>query len=300
MMMSVSTVLLQSIDETRAWSNQVRAGGKLGFVPTMGALHEGHAALMRAAVRECDQVIVSIYVNPTQFGPGEDLSKYPRTFDADVALCRSVGVRAIFAPTDEVMYPHGKEGATIVAVSGLTTKLEGEIRPGHFDGVATVVTKLFGIVRPDVAYFGRKDYQQWLVIRKMTEDLNLPVALKRVDTVREVDGLAMSSRNRYLNPQERSSSLVLSRALRAAQVAVQRGSTLVEDLEICMRDSVALDPAVRLDYARVLDAVTLEEIARVDKSRPESAVALIAARVGGTRLIDNVLLPPTSETLIRS
>jgi len=297
--MSQPLILMNSIDETRAWSRQARASGTVGFVPTMGALHTGHAELIRAAARECDHVAVSIYVNPTQFGPREDLAKYPRTFEADLALCRSIGVAAVFAPTDEIMYPGGKDSLTTVRVPELTTILEGEIRPGHFDGVATVVTKLFGIVMPDVAYFGRKDFQQWLVIRRMTEDLNLPLRLVRVDTVREPDGLAMSSRNRYLAKAERTAALALSQALRAAQVAVQRGTTLAAELETCMSDSVGLYPDVRLDYARVLDADNLRKIDRVDKSRPDSAVALIAARVGTTRLIDNVLLPPEPGALIR-
>lgn len=298
--MSKAPTLLKTIEETRAWSRQARASGTVGFVPTMGALHAGHAELIRAAARECDHVAVSIYVNPTQFGPNEDLAKYPRTFESDIALCRSIGVAAVFAPTDEIMYPAGKESLTIVHVADeLTTTLEGAIRPGHFDGVATVVTKLFGIVMPDVAFFGRKDYQQWLVIRRMTEDLNLPVRLVRVDTVREPDGLAMSSRNRYLGNPERAAALALSQALRAAQVAVQRGTTLAEELETCMRDSVELHPGVQLDYAQVLSADNLRKIDRVDKSSPDSAVALIAARVGTTRLIDNCLLPPEPGALIR-
>jgi pantoate--beta-alanine ligase len=297
--MSQAPILLKSIEEAREWSRQARKGGTLGFVPTMGALHTGHAELIRAAARECDQVVVSIYVNPTQFGANEDLGKYPRTFEADLALCRSIGVSAVFAPTDEIMYPHGKESITIVHVPELTDVLEGETRPGHFDGVATVVTKLFGIVMPDAAYFGRKDYQQWLVIRRMTEDLDLPVRLVRVDTVREPDGLAMSSRNRYLNAEERLTALALSQALRAAQVAVQRGTTLTEELETCMRDSVELHPGLQLDYAFVRSADNLKKIERVDKSSPDSAVALIAARVGTTRLIDNVLLPPEPGALIR-
>lgn len=297
--MSKALNLLQTIDQVRAWSRQARSNGTVGFVPTMGALHEGHAELIRAASRECDQVVVSIYVNPTQFGPKEDLAKYPRTFEADLALCRSIGVAVVFAPTDEVMYPAGKESITIVRVPELTTILEGASRPGHFDGVATVVTKLFGIVMPDAAYFGRKDYQQWLVIRRMTDDLNLPVRLVRVDTVREPDGLALSSRNRYLDKPQRAAALALSRALHAAQVAVQRGTTLAADLETCMTDSVSLHPEIQLDYARVLDPDNLSMIERVDKSRPDSAVALIAARVGATRLIDNCLLPTEPGALIR-
>jgi len=290
--MNASPLVIETINEMRAWSRQVRAAGRLGFVPTMGALHEGHGQLVNEAAKECDSVAVSIYVNPTQFGPKEDLGKYPRTFESDMELCRQIGVKAIFFPTDPVMYPHGRENFTAVEVPGLSTIFEGASRPGHFVGVATVVTKLFGIVQPDVAYFGRKDYQQWLVIRRMTADLNLGLELRRVDTVREPDGLAMSSRNRYLTEAERATSLVLSRSLKAAQEALAGGETSVARLEGLMKTIATADPAVQLDYARIVNADNLMELASVDVSRPESAVALIAAKVGTTRLIDNLMLPP--------
>lgn len=290
--MNASPVVIETINEMRAWSRQVRAAGRLGFVPTMGALHEGHGQLMKEAARECDSVVVSIYVNPTQFGPREDLGKYPRTFESDLELCRQIGVKAIFFPSDPVMYPLGRDNFTAVDVPGLSTIFEGASRPGHFVGVATVVTKLFGIVQPDVAYFGRKDYQQWLVIRRMTADLNLGVELRRVDTVREPDGLAMSSRNRYLTPAERSSALALSRSLETAREALSGGETSVARLEELMKMCVAKEPTVQLDYARIVNADNLMDMARVDVTRPESAVALIAAKVGTTRLIDNLMLPP--------
>ena len=267
----------------------------------MGALHEGHAELMRVAARECGAVAVSIYVNPTQFGPKEDLGKYPRTFESDLELCRSVGVKAIFFPSDEIMYPHGREDFTAVEVPSLTTLFEGASRPGHFVGVATVVTKLFGIVQPDFSYFGRKDYQQWLVIKRMTEDLNLGVNLRRVDTVRESDGLAMSSRNRYLSADERASALGLSRSLKALENALAGGETRVKPLEKCMMDVLGSDSGVQLDYARIVNADNLRELEVVETHIPESAVALIAARVGTTRLIDNLMLPPISgRTEIRA
>jgi pantoate--beta-alanine ligase len=289
--MPSSPLLLTTIDDCRAWSREARKTGRLGFVPTMGALHQGHAQLMIEAGRQCQHVAASIYVNPTQFGPNEDLARYPRSLDADLALCASVGVKAVFFPTDAIMYPHGRHHFTAVEVPGLTTIFEGASRPGHFTGVATVVTKLFGIVQPDDAFFGRKDYQQWLVIRRMTEDLNLPVCLHRVDTVREADGLAMSSRNRYLSPDQRLTALTLSRALSAAKARLRAGETSVATLESCMHDLISAVPAIELDYARIVHADNLGDMQMVDPSHPESAVALVAARVGTTRLIDNIMLP---------
>lgn len=284
-------LLLTSIDDCRTWSHTIRHSGKLGFVPTMGALHHGHAQLMIEAARHCEHVAVSIYVNPTQFGPGEDLARYPRTLEADLDLCAQVGVKAVFFPSDNIMYPHGRHHFTAVEVPGLATLFEGASRPGHFTGVATVVTKLFGIMQPDVAFFGRKDYQQWLVIRRMTADLNLPVDLVRVDTVREDDGLAMSSRNRYLSLEQRQTALSLSLALKTAESALKMGETQVLRLESLMRSILTDTPGVELDYARIVDADNLEDIENIDTARRESAVALVAARVGTTRLIDNILMP---------
>jgi len=284
-------LLLTTIEDCRAWSRRIRQSGSLGFVPTMGALHQGHAQLMIEAARQCDHVAASIYVNPTQFGPSEDLARYPRTLEADLDICAQVGVKAVFFPSDEIMYPHGRQNFTAVKVPGLTTLFEGAIRPGHFTGVATVVTKLFGIMQPDVAFFGRKDFQQWLVIRRMTADLNLPVNLVRVDTVREADGLAMSSRNRYLTSDQRKTALSLSLALNAAQSALRQGETHVLRLESVMKATLAGTPGVELDYARIVDADNLVDIEKIDPSSRESAVALVAARVGTTRLIDNIMLP---------
>lgn len=292
--MSSEIQLLESIEETRVWSRTIRQTGRLGFVPTMGALHEGHAQLMIEAAKECEHVAVSIFVNPTQFGPAEDLTRYPRTLGADLELCRKVGVKAVFFPSDIKMYPHGNLNFTSIEVPELTTVFEGEIRPGHFRGVATVVAKLFGIVQPDISYFGRKDYQQWLVIRRMTEDLNLPVELRRVDTVREPDGLAMSSRNRYLSPDQRLIALSLAQALRAAENELKRNQRSVKTLESAMLEVLRNYPSVQLDYARIVNADNLDDMETVDTSRAESAVALVAARIGTTRLIDNMMLPPRS------
>ncbi|MFM7318667.1 MAG: pantoate--beta-alanine ligase [bacterium] len=288
--MSEKPPLLTTIEECRAWSRNTRQSGSLGFVPTMGALHQGHAQLMIEAGQQCNHVAASIYVNPTQFGPNEDLARYPRTLDADLDLCASVGVKAVFFPTDLMMYPNGRNHFTAVEVPGLTTIFEGASRPGHFTGVATVVTKLFGIMQPDIAFFGQKDFQQWLVIRRMTADLNLPVALRRVDTVREADGLAMSSRNRYLTTDQRATALALSRALFAAKSAVEQGERLVKNLELLMISTLTATPGLELDYARIVDADNLGAIEKIDPAKPESAVALVAARVGTTRLIDNILL----------
>lgn len=217
----------------------------------------------------------------------QDVSKRPRI----VPVC---GGEGDFFSSDEIMYPLGRDNFTAVDVPGLTTLFEGASRPGHFVGVATVVTKLFGIVVPDVSYFGRKDYQQWLVIKRMTEDLNLGVTLRRVDTVREPDGLAMSSRNRYLSAAERSMALSLSRSLKAVEMALASGETRVKQLEKCMTEVLGDNPGVQLDYARIVNADNLKEQNVVESHIPESAVALIAARVGTTRLIDNLLLPPVS------
>jgi len=259
-------------------------GAGVAFVPTMGALHEGHATLMRRAHESGAAVITSVYVNPTQFGPREDFNQYPRTFDADCALCEQAGVSLVFAPADEEMYPSGFAAvSTWVDELQVAKRLEGERRPGHFRGVCTVVAKLFNIVQPDTAFFGQKDYQQLKVIERMVRDLRYPIEIVPVPTVCEADGLAMSSRNRYLAPVERAKATVLSRALRAAS---ESGETDPLQLEALIKDVVAGVPEVRLDYAEVVDGQTLERISRV---RPGD-VALIAASLGATRLIDNVIL----------
>lgn len=254
----------------------------LGFVPTMGALHEGHLSLMRKARKECDQVIASVFVNPTQFGPNEDFSKYPRQEERDFALCEGVGVDTVFAPTVDEMYP---ESLTSVHVSGLTDRWEGAIRPGHFDGVATIVAKLFHIVRPTIAYFGWKDLQQCVVLRAMVNDLNMPVQLSFCETVREPDGLAMSSRNAYLSPEGRSAAVCLPNALRGCVEQLQTGmdrrqiDTILETGRTSFQDL-----GIDVDYFELVQIQNLEPSVTV--SRDDRMIGAI--RIGQTRLIDNM------------
>jgi pantoate--beta-alanine ligase len=259
-----------------------------GFVPTMGFLHDGHLALVRAARAENRSVIASIFVNPKQFGPGEDFAAYPRDLERDLGLLRDAGVDLIFAPSADEMYPPGF--STTVDVGPIGERLEGASRPGHFRGVATVVTRLFGLVQPDRAYFGQKDAQQGVVVKKLSAELALPVAIVVVSTVREADGLAMSSRNVYLAPDERVAARVLSAALRGVQAAYDDGERDASRLRGLVKDQIAGEPLVRLDYVSVADAETLDELDRID--RP--ALVSLAARVGRTRLIDNVVLGGTA------
>ena len=280
--------LATTIAEVRRAVTAARAAGKrVGFVPTMGALHAGHAALIRAARAEAEFVVVSIFVNPTQFGPNEDYSRYPRTLDADRELCAAVGTDVIFHPTPDVMYPAGTR--TVVQVTGLQDVLDGPSRPEHFKGVATVVLKLFNIVQPDVAVFGQKDAQQALIIRRMAADLDLPLTVRVHPTVRESDGLAMSSRNRYLDPTQRQNATCLVRALRTAEALVGGGERSVAALEAAMTAVIVPTTGARVDYVRILSADLLEPMEVLD--RP--ALAAVAVFFGLTRLIDNVtLLPP--------
>jgi len=282
-----------TIDETRAASRAARLTGKrLGFVPTMGALHEGHLSLVRAARRASDVVTASIFVNPTQFGANEDLAKYPRSFARDCKLLESEGVDLVFAPTVEEMYPTSQDGnvrpacVTWVTVEGLSNKLDGRSRPGHFRGVTTVVAKLFHIVEPDAAFLGQKDAAQVAVIRRMVEDLNLPVEIVICPIVREPDGLAMSSRNAYLDPKQRQHALVLHRSLEKVQQMAERGELGAAELASAGRQEVASEPSVRLDYFEVVDPDTLDPVE--DASR--GALVAVAAYVGSTRLIDNLVL----------
>jgi pantoate--beta-alanine ligase len=278
----------ESIADVRESIAQARVAGQtIGFVPTMGALHAGHAALVERAKRECDYVVVSIFVNPTQFGPGEDYSRYPRTFDSDLVLCERAGAKLIFVPDRDTIYP-SNFGSTYVDVSSVSDVLEGASRPGHFRGVATVVLKLFGIVTPDRAYFGQKDFQQQLILRRMVDDLNVPVSMVTVPTVREADGLAMSSRNRYLNAEERQAARVLSLALGEARAAVKGGETSANRVRQILTSTVKSERLATLDYAEVADAATLEPL--TDLVRGREAVALLVARVGPARLIDNAIL----------
>lgn len=276
---------IQTIDELRAAVSDARAAGKkVGCVPTMGALHAGHISLVEAARESTDFVVVTIFVNPKQFAPHEDLSQYPRPLEADLQRCRDAGVDLVFNPDAETVYPAAE--AAFVDVPACSTLLEGGHRPGHFRGVTTIVLKLFNMVLPDVAFFGQKDYQQQLIIRHMVNDLNVPVEIRTCPTVREADGLAMSSRNIYLSDSERQSALALSQAVQIAhdQCHVQNNSPA--QAKQAMLGHLVGFPDVKLDYALVADANTLVE---TDGSLPEM-VALIAARVGTTRLIDNILI----------
>lgn len=276
---------VHTIAEVRAEIKRARALGKsVGLVPTMGALHAGHMALVRRAREQCGFVAVSVFVNPTQFGPSEDLDKYPRTLPSDQKLCEEAGVDFIFAPSAAEMYPPGFD--SWVEVGGVTARLEGASRPGHFRGVATVCTKLFSILTPDRAYFGRKDYQQLKVMQKVVRDLNLPLEIVPVETVREDDGLARSSRNRYLNPDERRAALVLSKALSAARTAVQSGQTSALAIQNEVVRLIEAEPLATVDYVDVADAETLEPLTTLRTP----AVILLAVRIGSTRLIDNALL----------
>jgi pantoate--beta-alanine ligase len=257
----------------------------LGLVPTMGFLHDGHLALVRQARAENSCVLVSIFVNPTQFGPNEDLAQYPRDMERDLALLRAERVDLVFAPSAEEVYPPGF--GTAVMVEALTERLEGEFRPGHFRGVATVVAKLFNIVQPDRAYFGQKDAQQLRVIRKMVADLNMPVEIVPVVTVREADGLAMSSRNSLLSPDERTAATVLSRALHEAKARYRAGERSGQTLRDAMRAVLNEEPLARPDYVSLADPNSLQELDRVEGA----ALLSLAVRIGSVRLIDNVLLP---------
>jgi pantoate--beta-alanine ligase len=262
-----------------------RAGGlRIGLVPTMGALHEGHLSLVRASRAECGLTAVSIYVNPTQFGPTEDLDKYPRTLAADLEALARCGADLVFAPTNAEMYPAGFD--TWVEVGAAARPWEGECRPGHFRGVTTVVLKLLNQVRPDVAYFGQKDYQQALVIRRMVADLNVPVTIRVCPTVREPDGLAMSSRNRYLSADQRRQALVLWQSLNLAAELVRQGQREARVIVERMKELISAVPDAMIEYVALVDPESLAPIARVDRE----SLAVLAVRIGSTRLIDNMLI----------
>jgi len=279
--------LVHTIAEIQEATVSARRQGKtIGLVPTMGALHQGHITLVKQAREECGFVGVSIFVNPTQFGPSEDYTRYPRTLESDSEMCREAGVDLIFAPNTLEMYPEGFN--SWVDVGGVSEVLEGQSRPGHFRGVATVCLKLFNIFSPDRAYFGLKDYQQLQVITKMVRDLNVPLEIVPVQTVREVDGLAMSSRNRYLSPEERQAALILRDAIATVKSEFHSGEREVLTLQQVMHAQLDSEPLASVDYAVVVDAATLLPINKVE--RP--AVILLAVRIGATRLIDNAILAP--------
>ena len=264
--------------QTLAWK---RAGLTVGLVPTMGYLHEGHASLIKRAAAECDRVVVSVFVNPTQFGPNEDLESYPRDFEHDKALVAECGAHLIFAPTPDDMYSPG--AATWVTVEGLTKELCGRSRPIHFRGVATVVNKLMNIAQPDRAYFGEKDAQQLAVIRRMVKDLNMPVEVVGCPIVREADGLAKSSRNTYLNAAERQAALVLSRSLAEGKKLLEAGETDAQTVCARITEVINAEPAARIDYVQAVDADSIEPVAAVNGT----VLFAIAVFIGKTRLIDN-------------
>jgi pantoate--beta-alanine ligase len=277
--------ILRTVNELRAWS---RAGHKeektVGLVPTMGALHAGHASLIRAARNRCDLVAVTIFVNPTQFGPNEDYARYPRTFEADCAMANAEGADIIFAPAVEELYPEG--AATFVDVETLGNRLDGQSRPGHFRGVATVVTKLFVAAEADFAFFGQKDAAQVAVLRRMTTDLRLATQIVVCPIVREPDGLALSSRNVYLSPEQRKQALALSRAIGAVESLAGHGQRSAEALLEAARAVFGAEPAIRVDYIVLVDWATLQP---VEAAAPGTLFA-VAAWVGETRLIDNTIL----------
>ena len=280
-------IIFDNARDMRAWCREQRRAGKtIGFVPTMGALHEGHLSLMRAAVAENDAAVASIFVNPTQFAPHEDFSQYPRTFDQDREMCASVGVVAIYAPTAKTMY--SEDYSTFVTVGGVSEGLCGGSRPHFFRGVATVVTKLFHAVEADRAYFGQKDAQQCAVIRRMVRDLDMAVEIVEMPIVREEDGLAMSSRNRYLSPEERARALCLSRALSAALQMMEDGERCAESIKAAVREGMR---GVKIDYVELVDAETMRPVERV-----EGPVLLaVAAFLESARLIDNVRFDPAGQ-----
>jgi pantoate--beta-alanine ligase len=261
-----------------------REGKRIAFVPTMGFLHEGHASLLREGRKRGDVLVLSIFVNPIQFGPGEDLGRYPRDMDGDCAIARECGVDIVFTPTAMEMYPPGFQ--TAVRVKELALPLCGASRPGHFDGVATVVAKLFNIVQPDLALFGNKDFQQLAIIRRMTFDLSLPVEIVGLPIVREADGLAMSSRNAYLLPAERTSALCLSRAIKLVRERYAAGGHNAETLLSVAREQIQMEPTASIDYLEFRDAATLETVSTVSAT----TLMALAVKIGTTRLIDNTLL----------
>lgn len=277
--------LAKTIESVRASVRVARSQGKkIGFIPTMGALHTGHISLIEAAKQQTDFVVVSIFVNPTQFGPGEDFQKYPRPFEQDLEICRQHGVDVVFAPAPAEMYPG--ENLTWVTVEKLSEPLCGQFRPGHFRGVATVCAKLFNIVQPDVAFFGQKDAQQAVVIKRMVADLNMPLEIVVCPTVREPDGLAMSSRNRYLNQNQRKDAAYIYKSLQKCQQMIKASVTDARQIISEMRKILSQIPSAKIEYVSIVDAETLQSLDRI----AGKILAAVAIRIGSARLIDNILV----------
>jgi pantoate--beta-alanine ligase len=284
--------VIATVHETRSAVRLARQQGKrIGFVPTMGALHAGHISLVRSAKSRCDFVVSSIFVNPTQFGPNEDLSRYPRTFESDRQKLEAEGVDLLFAPSVEEMYPAG--ATTFVTVEEIGDRLDGRSRPGHFRGVATVVSKLFHIVEPDIAFFGQKDAAQAAIIRRMVRDLMFPIEIVVAPIVREPDGLALSSRNAYLSPEERGQATVLFRALREVEARFRDGERNSANLISAARQVFGSQPSVRVDYIEIVDAERLEGVPTANFG----ALVAVAAFVGPTRLIDNLVLTSMNQSI---
>lgn len=266
-----------------------REAKKIGLVPTMGALHIGHISLIETAVKECDFVVVSIFVNPTQFGPTEDFEKYPRPLEADLEICKKAGIDIVFAPATEQMYP--RENFTSVNVEKLTEQLCGRSRPGHFRGVATICAKLFNIVQPDIAYFGQKDSQQAIVIKKMVADLNMPLRIAICPTVREPDGLAVSSRNQYLTKEQKKEATYIYKSLQKAQEMIDAGITDCETIIRQMYSILNQAPSIKIEYVSVVDAETVQNIDQI----AGKVLVAVAARIGLARLIDNILVDASKQ-----
>ncbi|HUI43732.1 MAG TPA: pantoate--beta-alanine ligase [Terriglobia bacterium] len=283
--------IVSSIGEMRTDARRLRRQGRVvGLVPTMGALHEGHLSLVRRAQSECDALVVSIFVNPLQFGPAEDYARYPKSLDRDLELLRPFGVEIVFAPEAAEMYPRGF--GTHVEPGPVAEPLEGSARPAHFCGVATVVLKLLNLVEPEAAYFGQKDFQQVMVIRRMVEDLNVGTRIAVCPIVREPDGLALSSRNTYLNPEHRRAAPALYRSLRRAQELFETGEHCAATLLAEMRAVLESEPLAKPEYAAIVDPATMEAVDRVEPGM----VALVASRVGAARLIDNLIFGPAGDS----
>lgn len=277
---------IPTIHGVRKALHPFRSRKNIGFVPTMGYLHEGHLSLIRKAKTECDVVVVSIFVNPTQFAPNEDFNRYPRDIERDSLFASGSGCDFLFVPTEEEMYPSGFSSS--VTVDRLSAVLEGKFRPTHFKGVTTVVAKLFNIVQPDIAYFGQKDAQQFIVIKKMVHDLSMPVHIRVVPTVREADGLAMSSRNVYLKPEERKNAVVLHQSLQRAETMIRAGERNPAAIVSSMRDLIQSKHPTQIDYIEVVDAATL--VSKNVLHAGDEILIPLAVRFGSTRLIDNLLL----------